>query len=110
MKIPYHSNLPLLEFALTLLWDQMDEGWLTHAAYEEIGRVDGALSRHADEVYAKLKASDQEQARRIFVQLVQPGEGTEDTRRIARRAELVGVEWALVQRLADERIGRQFLS
>ena len=98
------GNLPLLEFALTLLWDQMEQGWLTHEAYEEIGRVEGALSRHADEVYARLTATEQEQARRIFVQLVQPGEGTEDTRRVARRADLVGVDWALVQRLADERL------
>ncbi len=98
------GNLPLLEFALTLLWDQMDQGWMTHAAYDEIGRVDGALSRHADEVYLRLQEEEQEQARRVIVQLVQPGEGTEDTRRIAKRADLVGVAWTLVQRLADERL------
>jgi hypothetical protein len=37
------GNLPLLEFALTLLWERLEQGWLTHAAYEEIGRVDGRL-------------------------------------------------------------------
>ncbi len=28
------GNLPLLEFALTLLWEHHSYGWLTHAAYE----------------------------------------------------------------------------
>ena len=38
------GNLPLLEFALTLLWDRMQAGWLTHEVYDEIGRVEGALA------------------------------------------------------------------
>ena len=98
------GNLPLLEFALTLLWDRLDQGWLTHEVYDEIGRVEGALARYADEVYAGLPRAEQEQARRAFVQLVQPGQGTEDTRRVARRADLVGVDWGLVQHLADKRL------
>jgi hypothetical protein len=38
------------------------------------------------------------------VQLVQPGEGTEDTRRIATRDELGEESWQLIQRLADKRL------
>ena len=98
------GNLPLLEFALTLLWEQHKEGWLTHAGYEEIGRVEGALARYADDVYEKLNAGEQGQAQRLFVQLVRPGEGTEDTRRTASRAELGDENWALVQYLADKRL------
>jgi class 3 adenylate cyclase len=98
------GNLPLLEFALTLLWERLDEGWLTHAAYEEIGRVDGALARYAEEVYGDLDPSDKEGSRRLFVQLVQPGEGTEDTRRVARRLELAAEQWSLIQYLADQRL------
>ena len=60
--------------------------------------------RYADEVYASLPRAEQEQVRRAFVQLVQPGQGTEDTRRVARRADLVGVNWGLVQHLADRRL------
>ncbi|MEZ2238706.1 pentapeptide repeat-containing protein [Microcoleus sp.] len=45
---------------------------------------------------------EQEQAQRIFVQLVRPGEGTEDTRRLATRAELGEENWNLVQELAGE--------
>jgi WD40 repeat protein/DNA-binding SARP family transcriptional activator len=98
------GNLPLLEFALTLLWERLDHGCMTHAAYEEIGRVDGALARYAEEVFDELREDEQEAARRIFVQLVQPGEGTEDTRRRATRTELDEEDWLLVQYLADRRL------
>ena len=44
------------------------------------------------------------------MQLVRPGEGTEDTRRLATRAEIGERKWPLVCRLAEKRlvvIGRQ---
>jgi DNA-binding SARP family transcriptional activator len=82
------GNLPLLEFALTLLWERQSYGWLSHAGYEEIGRVEGALARYADEVFAGLEVEARAKARQVFVQLVRPGEGTEDTRRLATRAEV----------------------
>jgi len=83
------GNLPLLEFALTLLWERLDDGWMTHAAYDEIGRVDGALARYAEEVWEELDEAEREGARPLFIQLVQPGEGTEDTRRVAADRRLV---------------------
>ncbi|MEH2306098.1 WD40 repeat domain-containing protein [Nostoc sp.] len=98
------GNLPLLEFALTELWKRRTGKQLTHAAYEEIGEVKGALARHADENYAKLSATEKEQVRRIFIQLVHPGEGTEDTRRLATKAELGEASWELVKQLADNRL------
>jgi WD40 repeat protein/DNA-binding SARP family transcriptional activator len=100
------GSLPLLEFALTLLWARLDRGWMTHAAYEDIGRVEGALAGYAEGVYAELRTREREAARRVFVQLVQPGEGTEDTRRVATRVELgdVAGNWILVQLLADKRL------
>jgi WD40 repeat protein/DNA-binding SARP family transcriptional activator len=98
------GNLPLLEFALTLMWERHTGGWLTHAAYEAIGRVEGALTRYADEVYDRLSEEDRGRARRVFTQLVRPGEGTEDTRRLVTRDELDDADWALAQRLADERL------
>jgi WD40 repeat protein/DNA-binding SARP family transcriptional activator len=98
------GNLPLLEFALTLLWEQQSYGWLTHAGYEQIGRVEGAVARYADEVYGDLDPALQTGARHVFVQLVHPGEGTEDTRRQATRAELGEETWNLVRYLADKRL------
>jgi hypothetical protein len=98
------GNLPLLEFALTELWKRRKGKQLTHSAYEEIGEVQGALARHADENYRKLSKTEQEQVRRIFIQLVRPGEGTEDTRRLATKDELGEASWELVKRLADNRL------
>jgi len=98
------GNLPLLEFALTELWSRRNGRQLTHAAYEAIGEVEGALARYADQQYAQLSEGEQAQVRRIFVQLVRPGEGTEDTRRLATKAELGEERWTLVTRLANSRL------
>lgn len=46
--------LPLLEFALTQLWERQQHRQLTHAAYEAIGGVTQALARHADETLARF--------------------------------------------------------
>ncbi|HRV94888.1 MAG TPA: protein kinase, partial [Anaerolineae bacterium] len=46
------GNLPLLEFALTALWDRQQSRQLTHAGYEAVNGVKGALTRHADTVFA----------------------------------------------------------
>ena len=98
------GNLPLLEFTLTLLWEKKEYGWLTHSAYEEIGGVDKALAEYAEGKYQKLSESDQKRAKQVFIQLVQPGDETQDTRRLAMRAEVGHDNWDLVKRLADDRL------
>ena len=98
------GNLPLLEFALTELWEKTKNGRLTEASYQEIGKVEGALARYADKVYAELSAAEQEQAHQVFIQMVRPGSGTEDTRRLATRDELGAANWQLVQKLANKRL------
>ncbi|MEM9905352.1 MAG: hypothetical protein AAF921_10050 [Cyanobacteria bacterium P01_D01_bin.44] len=98
------GNLPLLEFALTELWKRRTSKLLTHQAYEAIGEVKGALARHADAKYNTLSPAAQAHVRRIFVQLVHPGQGTEDTRRLATKAELGDTSWSLVKELADARL------
>lgn len=98
------GNLPLLEFTLTQLWEQQTDGWLTHTDYEAMGGVEGALATYADQVFDELDENEQDLARHALVQLVQPGEGTEDTRRIATRGELGDESWMLIQHLADRRL------
>jgi len=104
------GNLPLLEFALMELWNRRRGNLLTHEAYEDIGRVQGAIAARAEAEYGKLRPKEQEIARRVFVQLVRPGEGTEDTRRRATLAELTpaGADREAVHRvvkaLADARL------
>jgi WD40 repeat protein len=98
------GDLPLLEFALTLLWDKQHKHRLTHAAYEEIGGVEKALAGYAEEIFGKLSEAECEQAQHLFVQLVRPGEGTEDTRRVANRGELAETDWELVTKLVNARL------
>ncbi|MBD2459754.1 CHAT domain-containing protein [Oscillatoria sp. FACHB-1407] len=98
------GHLPLLEFALTLLWEKQNQGYLTHAAYEAIGGVERALTTYAEQVYGSLDTTAQRQAQRIFTQLVCPGEGTADTRRLATRSEIGAESWRLVTHLADTRL------
>jgi len=98
------GRLPLLEFALTQLWSTQREGLLTHQAYGQIGGVEEALANHAELVYAQLSEEDQQRSQRIFIQLVQPGEGTEDSRRSATRDDVQADNWDLVVRLASSRL------
>jgi WD40 repeat protein len=98
------GNLPLLEFALTLLWEKRTGRQLTHAAYQAIGKVKGALTNYTDKKYSELNPDEQKQLRRIFIQLVRPSEGGEDARRLATKNELGEANWSLVKKLADARL------
>ena len=98
------GRLPILEFALTQLWSKQDNWYLTHKAYEEIGGLEKALAKHASEALKNLSEEEKQQAERVFIQLVRPGEGTEDTKRVATRNEVGEQNWGLVQRLADARL------
>ncbi len=80
------GSLPLIQETLVLLWDRMPHRLLTIAAYEDLGR-DGrsglavAIATRADATMASLSAPQQSIARRIFLRLVQFGQGRADTRR-----------------------------
>jgi hypothetical protein len=77
--------LPLLQFALTQIWDGMAEGKEPAETLEIIGGVGGALAGEAQRIYESLTSEEQKIARRVFIKMVQFGEGTENTR---RRVEL----------------------
>jgi serine/threonine protein kinase/energy-coupling factor transporter ATP-binding protein EcfA2 len=83
--------LPLLEFALDQLFVHRREHRLTRVAYQEIGGVRGALSRHAESTYTALLSDKHRRlARLLFVRLVQPGaEGQEPLRRRADTSEFI---------------------
>ena len=98
------GQLPLVQFALTQLWARQNNRLLTHRAYEQIGGVEESLAEYAELAYAQLSEADRQRARAIFIQLVHPGEGTEDTRRLANRAEVGEENWDLVTRLASARL------
>ncbi|MEN8444828.1 MAG: ATP-binding protein, partial [Cyanobacteria bacterium J06555_13] len=73
--------LPLLQFALARIWDGLSEGNTPATTYREMGGVGGALAGEAQKIYDRLSTSEQAIAHRVFVGLVQLGEGTRDTRR-----------------------------
>src|SRR6185436_12961783 len=72
--------LPLLQYALTELYERREGLTLTLAAYQGMGGVLGALARRADEIYTTLDPAACELARQMFLRLITLGEGVEDTR------------------------------
>jgi len=103
--------LPLLESALTQLWERREDGTLTHAAYQAVGQVAGAIGQWAEEAYTELVPEERPLARRVFTRLVRYGEGeVADTRQRQSLSELVARPeeqeplHRLVRRLADARL------
>ncbi|MBL8055187.1 MAG: protein kinase [Anaerolineales bacterium] len=82
------GSLPLLQYALTEVFERRQGRRLTLEAYHALGGTTGALARRAEAVYAALEAEAQILARQVFLRLVTLGEGVEDTRRRALRSEL----------------------
>ncbi len=80
--------LPLMQYALTELFDRREAKHLTLAAYGEIGGVTGALGRSAHDLYVAMAPAEREDVRQLFLHLVRLGEEGEVTRRRATRAEL----------------------
>ncbi|MFF4506210.1 helix-turn-helix domain-containing protein [Streptomyces sp. NPDC001401] len=80
--------LPMLSHALRETWRRRRSGVLTLAAYEEAGGVHGAIAAAAEEVYGGLSPDQAGTARRLLLALIAPGDGTPDSRRPVRRADL----------------------
>ena len=104
------GNLPLLEHTLLQLWKLRTGDTLTHRSYEEIGRVQGALEHHAEEVYGKFDEREKAVARTLLLGLVVPTENAGPARRRARIAEILPAgdtrtaAAAVLGRLVDERL------
>jgi WD40 repeat protein len=86
--------LPLVQEALVLSWERLARRYLPLEAYQSIASADGstglqaAMARRADATLADLTPERQAIARRVFVRLVQFGEGRADTRRQQRTGDL----------------------
>ncbi|AFY34082.1 pentapeptide repeat-containing protein [Calothrix sp. PCC 7507] len=104
------GSLPLLQYTLTELWQQRTEERLTLTVYSKLGGVRGTLQTRATEVYESLSLEEQQATKRIFLELTQLGEGTEDTRRQVLQRDLVSSQHPeavinrIIQRLADEKL------
>jgi WD40 repeat protein len=116
------GHLPLLEFALTELWERdAKKGVLTLASYESLGYdgpdgkhypgLQGAIAHRAEEIWQRLSKADRESARRVFLRLVTPGveDGrgqmvAEDTSRRAWQTEWDEPTRRMVQELVQARL------
>lgn len=106
------GGLPLMQYALTELFDARSNHTLTREAYEKVGGSTGALAKRADEVYQELDESGRAVARQVFLRLVTLGEGGDDTRRRVRRSELlaVGDDPDRIDELIDQYTASRLLS
>jgi formylglycine-generating enzyme required for sulfatase activity len=107
--------LPLLEFALTRLWERRQDGQLTHDAYDLTPGVTGALAQWADDTYAGFTEQEEPIAERIFVDLVHFGDprlGIPDTRRRRLAGELAPghADRAAVERVLERLVDRRLLT
>ena len=73
--------LPLLQFTLDELWKKRRGRQLNKCDYDALGGIAGALEHRANAIYASLPDEDKETCKRVFLRLVQPGEGVGDTKR-----------------------------
>jgi tetratricopeptide (TPR) repeat protein len=72
--------LPLLQYALKETWALREGNAMTGDSYDRSGGVREAIRRTAERTFEALSAEDQQAARQLFLRLVTPGEGQEDTR------------------------------
>jgi hypothetical protein len=101
------GSLPLVEYALTQLWDARRGRVLTAAAYDGFGGVAGAIAAKADEAYNRLSAAEKLGARALVGRLVRAApadsEGT-DSRQRATRSEIGEAGWQIASKLAQPRV------
>jgi WD40 repeat protein len=71
------GKLPLLEYAFEQAWAKRT---CPRIGLESYSGLEQALEERANALYGRLSAEEQAAAKRLFVSLVTPGEGREDTR------------------------------
>jgi hypothetical protein len=99
--------LPLLEFALSTLWDKRERREIRHVHYDAIGEVAGAISRRAERVLRGAESSDHVAAANLFLRLVRVSESEEahsDARVRVRIGALSAAERAVMARFIDARL------
>ena len=99
--------LPLLQYALTELFERREGRRMTLAAYRDIGGTIGALARRAEELFQSFNKEQRAATRQMFLRLVTLGEGTEDTRRRVFQSELLSIgNQAVAMRHVIEQFGK----
>ena len=100
------DSLPLLEYALKEMWRNRQSRVFDYALYEAVGKVEGAISQHADAVLHALPEAEQALALRALTRLVRvAGEENEaDTRLRLPLSELPEAERGVLQEFISKRL------
>ncbi|WP_315865631.1 pentapeptide repeat-containing protein [Leptolyngbya sp. BL0902] len=80
--------LPLLQFLLTQIWEEMRQGIEPIETYNRVGGIGGALANEAKKIYENLSEADQKIARSIFLRLIKVNDDKTATRRRVPLSEL----------------------
>lgn len=83
--------LPLLQYALTELFENRQNRTLDHESYQRIGRAVGAVTTRAEAAFDEFDSARRQAVRQMFLRMVTLGEGVEDTRRRVLRSELLSI-------------------
>jgi serine/threonine protein kinase len=80
--------LPLLQYALTEIYERRRHHTIEAVAYHEIGGLAAALARRAEDLYLSFDAEAQHVTRQVLLRMVTLGDGTEALRRRVARQDL----------------------
>ena len=96
------TTLPVLQFALTRLWETQHGKALTFAGHHDMGGVRGALDRFAQDRAPRLGEASAEIVDRVLLRLVRIPVGNPElaTRHRVMESQVPAVEWQVLQRLA----------
>lgn len=93
-----HDHLPLMQHALMRMWsraqarEEKDSGLtLDVSDYEEIGRLAGALNKHAEEIFDALDGGQQQVCQQMFRRLTHRDIGHRDIRDPMLAGDMVNV-------------------
>jgi class 3 adenylate cyclase len=85
------GSLPLLQYALTELFDHRRGSTMTLGAYSDIDGVSGALVGRAESLYRGLGSSTQGAVRQLFLRLAASEEEVGVTRRRVPQADVISI-------------------
>lgn len=99
------GSLPLVAHALVETWVRRTGNTLTLAGFVDCGGVAGAISQSADATYEhQLDDRGREATRRLMLKLVNPGDGTPDTRRVVERDDVLQLNHEGAEQTGDSSI------
>jgi WD40 repeat protein len=105
-------GLPLLQFALTKLWDKRQQDKIPESALRELGTCREALVKTAESFYLSLDSRDQSRCRRFLYKLVTIGSDLRPHLASIHRSELYSssrtqvAEDALLEKLSQAQLVR----